>query len=103
MTKYAKTKDNKIIKIHLENGGVYTSKYELIGEPKDTIEELCDVFVITENKSIIEIFLKKDGWDFDKVKRQPRITSSEIKGAICTDKGLIYVAKMNSEGEFELI
>ena len=28
---------------------------------------------------------------------------STIKGAIWTDKGLIYVAKMNDEGEMELI
>ena len=45
MIKYAKTKDNKIIKIDTEND-VFTSKYEIVGEPKNTIEELSDENVI---------------------------------------------------------
>ena len=45
MNKYIRTKDNKIIKINLENNKVFTSKYEVVGFPKNTIEELCDEFV----------------------------------------------------------
>lgn len=82
----------------------------------DTIEELCDEFV----------FVNKIG-KFDKtyvisynmsnhIFTEPTIEEkiayikkyyydelSLIKGAIYTDKGLIYVAKMNEKGELELI
>lgn len=33
--KYVRTKDGKIVKVNLE-GDVFTSKYEIVGEPKDT-------------------------------------------------------------------
>ena len=61
----------------------------------DTIEELCDVLV-----SI------RDNWhdiwnDFEDCK--VLCSESEIYGAIWTDKGLIYVAKMNDKGELELL
>ena len=46
MTKYAKTKDGKIVKVDME-GDVFTSRYEIIGEPKNTIEELCNEFDAT--------------------------------------------------------
>lgn len=70
----------------------------------DTIKELCDVLVVEEqniynddiHKYLMEqpFIFEKDG-DFSK--------TLSVKGAIWTDQGLIYVAKMNSEGELELI
>ena len=66
----------------------------------DTIEELCDEFVVIEETQnyVMERCsyktLKDNGW----------IGSGfTIYGAIWTDKGLIYVAKMNDKGELELI
>ena len=58
----------------------------------DTIEELCDEFiykhlVFTEYKDVLKIAHDKQF----------------IYGAIWTDKGLIYVAKMNDKGELELL
>lgn len=60
----------------------------------DTIEELCDEFVYEERlicksrlKQTCEMLLKE---------------KADIYGAIWTDNGLIYVAKMNQEGELEL-
>lgn len=50
MTKYVMTKDGKIVKINLE-GKVFTSRYEIVGEPKDSIEELCDEFVIIDKRA----------------------------------------------------
>ena len=64
----------------------------------NTIEELCDELVdeelhyIIKNKEII-----KD------IPNNPELKNHKIYGAIWTDKGLIYVAKMNSKGELELI
>lgn len=72
----------------------------------DTIEELCDEFVylfegrhfycrwnklIKKWQTLPELFEMSD----DKIKT--------IKGAIWTDKGLIYVAKVNTKGEMELL
>lgn len=65
----------------------------------DTIEELCDEFVIDEvhyiESSLKEIVL------YEKCIGKGLLTN--IYGAIWTSKGLIYVAKMNDKGELELI
>lgn len=59
------------------------------------IEELCDEFVSVRDNW-------HDHWDnFEEPKTL--CSESEIYGAIWTDKGLIYVAKMNDKGELELL
>ena len=65
----------------------------------DTIEELCDEFVIILGNGK-RIITKKHNFKyyFD---RNYKII--KIYGAIWTDKGLIYVAKMNEKGELELL
>ena len=65
----------------------------------NTIEELCDRFVVMdkETKEVISIvsFLEYAKlWSFCKY---------NIYGAIWTDKGLIYVAKMDDKGKLVLI
>ena len=71
-------------------------KYKMISRFKqaDTIEELCDEFVYVEEGCYPEI---SDELDLMQTK------STIIFGAIWTDKGLIYVAKMNDKGELELL
>lgn len=79
---------------------------ERVLKEADTIEELCDEFVylfeghhfycrwnklIKKWQTLPELFEMSD----DKIKT--------IKGAIWTNKGLIYVAKMNNKGELELL
>ena len=72
----------------------------------DTIEELCDEFVVFDKEQpngkllYYKGFenLKKEFIDFEKDKEKV-----VVYGAIWTDKGLIYVAKMNDKGELELI
>ena len=59
----------------------------------DTIEELCDEFVV-EDRDEFAIFHNL------KLAKQ---TKGIVYGAIWTDKGLIYVAKMNEKGELELL
>ena len=61
----------------------------------DTIEELCDEFVIvgTNWQQII---------DLESARYNPKRTM-KVYGAIWTDKGLIYVAKMNDKGELKLL
>ena len=66
----------------------------------DTIEKLCDVVVYVKdgyenNIETIKDFQKRNRKLFDK--------DLIVYGAIWTDKGLIYVAKMNENGELELL
>ena len=74
----------------------------------DTIEELCDCFVmfcpnairrkirVYETMRSISLYSKRDKrWNGNMV--------DKVYGAIWTDKGLIYVAKINEKGELELL
>lgn len=76
-------------------------------EKANTIEELCDEFVAIykdENKSarVLETF-----GDYRQLDEKQLIYNIKngwnIFGAIWTNKGLIYVAKMNDKGELELL
>lgn len=94
------------IKINLKGQAIMEYKGKFYEPPlevkqADTIEELCDEFVIRwSNKTYCDNLMK--------TLRQARYwlvndSNAEIYGAIWTDKGLIYVAKMNNKGELELL
>lgn len=69
----------------------------------DTIEELCDEFVVIKGDCKC-LYKQNDIFDCqDKNAVNDLIKNNEIYGAIWTCKGLIYVAKMNEKGELELI
>ena len=64
----------------------------------DTIEELCDFIVEMKDRKIfhiVDIREHKTNWNC--------FLHSNDKYAIETNKGLIYVAKMNGKGELELL
>ena len=63
----------------------------------DTIEELCDEFVDIYEYEKPSTALLTDIMFFESYKNHT------VYGAIWTDKGLIYVAKMNDKGELELL
>ena len=69
----------------------------------DTIEELCDEFII-ENDYCGQISQSRY-FDFEVAKQNIDIASNDvIYGALrIAGKGLIYVAKMNEKGELELL
>lgn len=69
----------------------------------DTIEELCDEIVIVNRNSKTPYLL--EDWQIQSLLKQKVKPDyiTKIYGAIWTDKGLIYVAKMNDKGELELI
>ena len=73
----------------------------------DTIEELCDAFVMfSQNRKKGISVLQSISYARLYVKRDNRYDGhyvDKIYGAIWTDKGLIYVAKMNDKGELELL
>ena len=62
-----------------------------------SIEELCDEFVVVNNTCFNTPQLLGTEIDKDYYKHE------EVYGAIWINKGLIYVAKMNDKGELELI
>ena len=81
----------------------------------DTIEELCDEFLLrykNENNEYLIDRVDRLGCGITREeldKHDYSITQQGIKytgalfGAIWTDKGLIYVAKLNDKGEWELL
>lgn len=119
--KYIRTKDGKIWSFSNPNNiflyegsdkknGKWLHEIGEVSKEADTIEELCDEFVFVDESG------KKDLVDGNyKAKLQECGTSSvvrvlmkqdrpkELYGAIWTDKGLIYVAKMNGKWELELL
>lgn len=100
--KIAEIKENMVVKVSDDAIRlVYKNKPHIcvlngnddILKQADTIKELCDEFVmISGGKHKLDIGCHSYG---DK--------KIQIYGAIWTDKGLIYVAKMNKKGELELI
>lgn len=86
----------------------YITSPKFLIRQADTIEELCDSFVmfcpnahrrkirVYETMHSISLYFKRDKrWNGNMV--------DKVYGAIWTDEGLIYVAKMNDKGELELL
>ena len=99
--KYIRTKDGvfkvrpRFAEEYLWENSVYVCKHEHIKNQDiiaqaDTIEELCDEFVIEDNGHCIS--------DLYTIKRLLVKNKLTIYGAIWVDRGLIYVAKMNEDG-----
>lgn len=77
---------------------------EHIIKQADTIEELCDEFVVV-SVSFLKPYKITRKW-VETLKQAQKYKPSDkciVYGAIWTDKGLIYVAKMNDKGELELL
>lgn len=84
----------------------YSINEQQVIKSADTLEKLCDCFVGIRKSDHKPYLGKKSGnyWFEELGGWLGRIDSYEnIYGAIWTDKGLIYVAKMNDEGVLELI
>lgn len=122
--KYIRTKDGRILKGSNYGFGVGMPYKNYDVKIADNIEELCDEFVAenrTGHKWIVYITTKtyedSEGniieykvYGNKYTEEYPHNLINDIKheglkiyGAIWTDKGLIYVAKMNEKGELELI
>ena len=105
---YIRTKNGRILDFDKLNEASKLS-IDMAEEPireADTIEDLCDEFVVFDKEQpngkllYYKGFenLKKEFIDFEKDKEKV-----VVFGSIWTDKGLIYVAKMNDKGDLELI
>ena len=96
-TKFIVMGKNKTL---LDYGTFISSEADIIKQ-SETIEELCDEFVIVRNGETPTILINYDNLSL--LKARVVKDNQKVYGAIWTDKGLIYVAKMNDEGELELI
>ena len=100
--KYIRTKDGRIITPLIEPD--IFDKQELenveILKQADTIEELCDEFVyynVYQERNIVLSDYQETYIHYGTINETP------FYGAIWTDKGLIYVAKINDKGDLELL
>lgn len=108
--KYIRTKDKIMVFTDLpydaDNNGNQSYKGMKIA---DTIEELCDYFIYNEynedNSESGKLIFKKIFHKYEKEQLKSIMLDGggNIKLGILTDKGLIYVAKMNEDGELCLI
>ena len=105
--KYIRLKDGTIYNMEKADAKKQISDFGYIPEPTlyaihvkgivsqaNTIEELCDCF--SYDIETTRDFAVARSWKIHNLER-------EIYGCIKTDKGLIYVAKMNEKGELELL
>lgn len=110
---YEVTKDTKGTKFivmgkrkTLLDYGTFITRDDDIINQSETIEELCDLYIDEETQTI---FHKHNGyvinWKTNMVYSLKALSESyhSVKGAIYTDEGLIYVAKMKDNGDLELI
>ena len=110
----AEVKENMVIKrcsenvlrlVYKDNRSicVLTGNDDIIKQ-SENLEELCDEFVgYFECFNISYYFIYKNSYDELKSDVQTFSLNFSAYGAIWTDKGLIYVSKMNDKGELELI
>ena len=66
----------------------------------NTIEKLCDGLIV-EQKDKPNIWFTMEVQEF--INEKEHLKDWSYKAFIKTSKGLIYVAKMNDKGEFELL
>ncbi len=103
--KYIKAKivngETKIYPSDIDKGFLSCVCAEIISEA-DTIEELCDEFVYGIDKINEKPLVAQQNFLETKIKIA-KLFKCDLYGAIWTDKGLIYVAKVNDKGELELI
>ena len=74
-----------------------------VNREADTIEELCDEFVVIRDTTKITQLVRADDIDYLKEVMESDKRIIEVKGAIWTEWGLKYVARMNNDGKLKLI
>lgn len=91
----------------VEEGTYQSILIKDILEYSENLEDLCDLFYLDRGGDIdINDFYDKYQFDVAKeyyLEEVKHFVPIKLKAYIDTDKGLIYVAKMNENGELELI
>ena len=114
--KYFKTEDGRIgqiVSVKSYNGAnptaffaklandttIYSERNLVIEKFAYTIEDLVDGFIVENNDNHIWFFMEVNEFKNEK----EHLSNWTYTAFIKTDKGLIYVAKMNEKGELELL
>ena len=87
------------------DGKLYVNE-TLIIKQADTIEELCDFIFVKDEYGDYRLYDLRDWKNTDKEYLKESWINGWLKElyyCIKTDKGLIFVAKMNNKGELELL
>lgn len=80
----------------------YASNENIISQ-SENLEELCDMTIVVDDERPNSVFELEWGIDNELLSKYKDVEGVYVYGAIYTDKGLIYVAKMDSEGKLVLI
>ena len=107
---YIRTK-NRIYKVESETcdkQGYFVGEYDVILKEQvisqsENLFELIDEFVVIRDGTKINQLVRTDDIEYLKevIKEDKRIVA--VKGAVWTDFGLKYVARLTEDGEVELI
>ena len=81
--------------------GWFQTPIEYITKQGDTIEEVIDGYVVVRKNLTPLIFENKDQVRLNR--GQYGYSNSVVYGAMFTDKGIFYVAKMKDDGGLELL
>ncbi len=118
---FVRTVDNRIIEItekgclvEFFNGYTFAFKdkslshhemngHQIVGEPKDTPEELCDEFVVYRKLDNSHNFLRNYSLEDLHILKDRQEHNCKVYGAIWTNKGLIYVLELTKEGKSKLL
>ena len=96
-------RDNGFVKGYNVGEMAFIRKDQVINQ-SENIEELCDEFVLYDNQLKTYGVFDKKVITFKWIQNHSTIYNGmTIYGAIWTSKGLIYVAKMDENGELKLI
>lgn len=95
-------RDNGFVKGYNVGEMAFITKDQVIDQSENLLE-LIDEFVVIRDSTKINQFVRTDSIEYLKemIKEDKRIV--EVKGAIWTDFGLKYVAKLIEDGGVELI
>lgn len=105
---YIRTKDGVYeVKVNKYHELVYCKNNQIvlscnIIKQSETLEELCDEFVVIRNSTRINQLVRTDDINYLKEMMESDKRIVVVKGAIWTEWGLKYVAKMNDKGALEL-
>ena len=95
-------RDNGFVKGYNVGEMAFITKDQVINQSENLLE-LIDEFVVIRDGTKINQLVRADNIEYLKemMKEDKRITA--IKGAVWTDFGLKYVAKIDNDGGLELI
>lgn len=104
--KFIRTKEGRIIDLRSATKRQYEAflhAYEVI-KKSYKLDELCDYCICRncDGELVIRKLPLSTSWD-SVVRNMKTKWISDVRLAIVTDKGIIYVAKMNEEGEWKLL